>query len=151
MRRKFLIRLAMMFGLGIVVFAGLWVYTIATKTSGEQKLAALAEEVRPREGQVFRTTLQGQPRAFLMDKCTLYLLDVTDEEIKRKEVLSTDFYFFLDSCGKQTIGVEGEYLRVYFHAQAVGAGGGNTTGGEYRSKDGLSWEKLTDGKWAPKK
>lgn len=144
MRRKFLIRLAMMFGLGVAVFAGLSYYTMATKTTGEQKLAAL-------KGEVFRTTLQGQPRVFLMDNCTLYLLDVSGEEIKRKEVLSTSFYFLLDSCDKQTIGVEGEYLRVYFHAQAAGAGGGNTTGGEYRSKDGLTWEKLDGGRWAPKK
>lgn len=141
----------MMFALGVAVFAGLWMYAIATRKSGLQKLAALAEEVRPRGGQVFRTTLQGEQRVFLLDKCTLYSLDVSDTEIERTEVLSTDFYFFLDVCGKQTIEMEGEYLRVFFSTQAIGAGGGNTTGGDYRSKDGLFWEKRSGNEWVPRK
>ncbi|MBM3756351.1 MAG: hypothetical protein FJW38_20465 [Acidobacteria bacterium] len=98
---------------------------------------------------MFRTTLHGKPLAFLLDKCTLYLLDVTDAEIKRREVLSTSFYFFLASCSKQTIEQQGEYVRVHLYARAIGAGGGNTTGGDFRSKDGLTWEKLDGVSWIP--
>jgi len=149
MRRKFLIRCGLMVALGLVVYAGLWAYAIATKTNGEQKLAALAAEAGSRGGQVFRTTLEGKPLAFLLEKCTVYLLDVTDAEIKRREVLSTSFYFFLDSCSKQTMEQQGEYVRVHLYARAIGAGGGNTTGGDFRSKDGLTWEKLDGASWIP--
>ncbi|MBM3764336.1 MAG: hypothetical protein FJW32_03005 [Acidobacteria bacterium] len=50
MRRKFLIRCGLMVALGLVVYAGLWAYAIATKTNGEQKLAALAAEAGSRGG-----------------------------------------------------------------------------------------------------
>jgi len=50
MRRKFLIRCGLMAALGIVAYAGLRAYAIATKTNGEQKLAALAVEAGSRGG-----------------------------------------------------------------------------------------------------
>ena len=40
-----------------------------------------------------------------------------------------------------------DYLYVYLANRAIGAGGGNTSGGNYRTKDGLTWEKRMDRGW----
>ena len=149
MLQKFLISLLLMIVVGIAAFAALWVYSISRKTTPEQKLQALETEVKAKGGQIFRTVLMGQPKVFLLLDCSLYLLDASGEEIKRDKVLTTGFYFGLAGCTDQSISIEGEYLNVYLANRAIGAGGGNTTGGNYRSKDGKSWEKKSAKGWHP--
>jgi hypothetical protein len=45
--------------------------------------------------------------------------------------------------------MEEGYLRVYLENRAFGAGGGNYSGGEYRSRNGKDWEKHTSKGWRP--
>ena len=148
MVRPFLLNLLMMFSVGAIAFAALWTYTIMSKTTPEQKLATFQKEVRPKGGQIFRTILIGKPVVFLLLDCSVFVLDATGEEIKQNKVLSPGFYFGLDVCTDQSISTEGEYVKVYLANRAIGAGGGNTSGGYYRSKDGLTWEKQNGNTWS---
>ncbi len=136
-----------MAGLGVCVFAGLWIYELLTKQTPDDRLVALEKEVKPKGGSIFKTTLLGKPAIFLLLDCTVYLLQPTAEKIERKEVLSTGFYFGLTVCTNQSISKEGEFVKVYLSNQAIGAGGGNITGGYFRSKDGLIWEKMSGEGW----
>ena len=139
----------MMAGTGVAAFVVLWAYEAFGKPTLDQRLAALEKEVKPKGGQIFQTTLAGKPLAFLLLDCSLYRLEVTNEEIKRNKVLSPGFYFWLDVCTDQSIVKEGEFVKVYLANRAIGAGGGNTSGGAYRSKDGSIWEKKTGDAWLP--
>jgi hypothetical protein len=132
---------------GLATYGGLWAFTGITKSTPAQRLAALKEEVKTKGGEVFETTLQGKPLAFLLQDCQLFLLDTAGDPLTRTKVLGPDFYLGPTVCTAQTIGVSGEYLKVYLANQAIGAGGGNITGGNYRSKDGLVWEKLSGKDW----
>ena len=112
-------------------------------------LAKLQKEVRPKGSEVFQTLIGGQPKAFLLLECKVYLLDTADKAIRREKVLEPGFYLGFTACTGQTIKTEGEYVMVYLAQQAVGAGGGNAGGGNYRSKDGRNWEKHTEKGWLP--
>ena len=138
-----------MFAIGVAAFAGLWAYSVLSRKTPAQQLAALQAEVKPKGGIVFETTLNGKPLVFLVQSCKVYLLDASAKRVERTQVLRTGFYFGLDVCGDQSIGAEGEYVNVFLSTQAIGAGGGNTTGGNYRSKDGVAWEKKTEKGWLP--
>ena len=136
--------------IGLAAFAALWIYSLLSKKTPAQKLAALREEVKPKGGQVFETTLLDKPVAFLLEGCNLYILDPNGEdEVKRQKVLSPGFYFWLDTCTEQSIRKEGEFVLVYLANRAIGAGGGNTSGGHYRSRNGYDWEKNTETGWLP--
>lgn len=114
----------------------------------QEKLTALEDEVRPRGGIVFRAVLQGQPRAFLLLDCKLYLLEATTSEaLARTPVLRPGFYPWFTACTGQSIRLDAGHLRVELGNRALGAGGGNTSGGAYRSLDGLAWEKHTPRGW----
>jgi len=149
MFRHFVIGLLMMAGAGVAAFLGLWAYSLSNRSTPEQKLAALEKEVKPKGGEIFQTVLAGRPMVFLMLECSVYIIDASGEEIKKDKVLSPGFYFGLDVCTDQSISAEGEFVKVYLANRAIGAGGGNTSGGNYRSKDGMKWEKKTDKGWRP--
>ncbi len=145
--RPFLLSLLIMAGVGAAAFAALWAYSILGKTSPEQKLQAFKKEISSGRGEIFETTLQGKPLIFLLDNCELFLVDASGETITKTKVLRAGFYFGLDVCMSQSIITKGEYLTVRLVNQAIGAGGGNTSGGDYRSKDGTAWEKKTENGW----
>ena len=136
-----------MVGVGVAAFAALWAYSVLGKPSADAKLAALQKEVTPKGGKVFKTTLQGKPAAFLLLDCSVFVLDTKGEKVERSKVLSPGFYFWIDTCTDQSISVEGEFVNVYLANRAFGASGGNTSGGNYRSKDGVTWQKKTDKGW----
>ena len=148
MPRGFLTSLFLMFGIGVAAFAALWAYTALRKTTPAQKIAALKEEVEKSGGTVFETVLQGKPVSFLLKNCEVFLLDASGEELKRNKVLKPGFYLGFTGCTSQSIDKVGEYVTVYLANQAIGAGGGNITGGNYRSLDGLVWEKKYDKGWS---
>lgn len=148
MPRHFLLVLLLLVCLGIAEFAALWAFSAFSKKTPQQKLAALQEEVRPKGGEVFQTVLLGKPVTFLLLDCSVFLIDAAGDAIQRTKVLSPGFYFGLDVCTNQSIAVEGEFVQVYLANRAIGAGGGNTSGGNYRSKDGVTWEKKTGKVWA---
>ncbi len=89
----------------------------------------------------------GKPVAFLLLNCSVYLLDTTGRKIRRTKVLSPGFYLGFTTCMEESISAEGGFVKVYLANRALGAGGGNTSGGHYRSQDGLVWEKLMDRGW----
>lgn len=116
----------------------------------EQRLAALQEEVRPRQGIVFRARLAGGPRDFLVLDCRVYLLDASGPgKVQREEVLRTGFYLGPLACTGQSIAQEDGQVLVELANRAFGAGGGNTSGGSYRSSDGRNWQKFVRGEWRP--
>lgn len=104
--------------------------------------------MRPRGGIVFRAALQGQPKTFLLLDCKLYLLQAAgSDEVARTLVLQPGFYPWFTACTGQSIRLDAGQLRVELGNRALGAGGGNTSGGTYRSMDGLAWEKHTPRGW----
>ena len=139
MMKGFLRDVLIMSVIGVGTFAALRAYSVLSKTTSEQKLAALQQEVKSKGGELFQTTMQGVPKAFLLLNCELFLLDATGDKLQRTKVLSPGFYLGLVVCNGQSISMKDEYLSVHLSNQAIGAGGGNTTGGSFRSKDGLVW------------
>jgi len=129
---------------GLVIFAS---YSFFRKRSPAEQLAALQKEVGPKGGVIFQTQLQGKNTAFLLMNCEVFVLDLTQDKVKRTKVLTTGFYLGFTSCTGQSIAAEGGYVIAHLANRAIGAGGGNTSGGNYRSKDGLKWEKKTDKGW----
>jgi hypothetical protein len=101
------------------------------------------------KGSVYRIELGGKPVAFLLMDCKVYLLTVADKEVVQDKVLETEFYPWFTVCQRSTLEQDGEFVKVYLAKQAVGAGGGSVGGGNYRSKDGRSWEKKMDEGWRP--
>ena len=112
------------------------------RRSPEAKLRGLE-----REGTVFQTRLQGKSVAFLVSNCSVYLLDPSGRKVKRTKVLKPGFYLGFTTCTGQSIRAEGEFVLVTLENRAVGAGGGNTSGGFYRSRDGVTWEKKMGNHW----
>jgi hypothetical protein len=108
----------------------------------EQRLKELEKE-----GTVFQTQLQGKPVAFLVSNCSVYLLDASGRKVKRTKVLKPDFYLGFTTCLGQSIRADGEFVLVTLENRALGAGGGNTSGGFYRSRDGVTWEKKLGEQW----
>ncbi|MFN7933341.1 MAG: hypothetical protein U0R19_08450 [Bryobacteraceae bacterium] len=131
----------------VIVFLGVLLWK--TEHKPEDKLSLLRNEVEPRGGVVLETQLEGRRAAFLLLRCELFLLDATAKELVRTKVLQLGFHLWPAPCWRQSIRMEDGYLRVYLENRAFGAGGGNPSGGEYRSRDGRVWEKETSKGWRP--
>ena len=132
----------------VAVFSGLVWYWFFRELTPDQKLARFMKEEGDK-GKFFSTTIDGRPMHFYLKSCKVYLLDLNGDKVKQEKVLEPSFYPWFTVCAEQEMHVEGEYLRVYLRDVAIGAGGGNTGGGEYRSKDGRKWEKHTGKGWRP--
>jgi hypothetical protein len=90
--------------------------------------------------------------------CKLYRARIEHQEIVGWDVtLAADwgaiaYPQFLTACSNESLSWDGKYVRVYFCALAIGAGGGCTNGGYYRSRTGARpWWISGDGVhgWAP--
>ena len=101
------------------------------------------------KGRVVRMDLDGKTVVFLLRDCKVYVLTVANKEVVQDKVLETDFYPWFTVCTQSTLEHDGEYVLAHLSKQAVGAGGGSVGGGNYRSKDGRSWEKKMDKGWQP--
>jgi len=123
----------------VLLAVGFFLYRRRTP---EQKLKDLEWD-----GTVFQTHLQGKPVAFLVSNCSVYLLDQSGRKVKRTKVLKPGFYLGFTTCTGQSIRAEGEFVLVTLENRAIGAGGGNTSGGFYRSRDGITWEKKMGDVW----
>ncbi|HEY3739733.1 MAG TPA: hypothetical protein VGL53_07810 [Bryobacteraceae bacterium] len=130
----------------IVVFA---TYSFFRKRTPAEKLEALRKEVRQDGGVVFETDIASKHLTFLLLSCKVYLLDTSGEKIERTQVLRTGFNLWFTPCMGQKIWTENGFVMVDLENRALGAGGGNTSGGHYRSKDGVKWEKLANKGWFP--
>lgn len=117
------------------------------KPTPAEKLARYERKVQEKGGKVFQTELQGKAVAFLVQGCKVYLLDASGDGVKEKHVLSPGFYPWFTVCTGQSLRQEGGYVIAHLSNRAIGAGGGNTSGGEYRTKDGEQWQKHTGKGW----
>ena len=147
MIRTLLTQLSILVMIGLAVGLSLWVRETLMRKTPAQNIQRLESEVQGKGGRVFQTVLQGKPAVFLLLDCEVFLIDASGKEVTRTKVLSTGFYFGLTSCTNQSIHMDGEYVFVDLANIAIGAGGGNTSGGSYRSKDGVMWEKSTEKGW----
>jgi hypothetical protein len=50
-------------------------------------------------------------------------------------------------CSRSDLHVQGEYAQAFLCVLGMGAGGGCSAGGNYRTRDGKTWEKEIRGKW----
>jgi hypothetical protein len=136
----------------VAVAAGIWVvHLLRSQPTPEELLARFSKEMEAKGGKVFQTNWNGQNLAFLQMDCKVYLLDASDrKEVKRTQVLQPGFYLWFTACTGQSMWTEDGYIKASLSNRAIGAGGGNTSGGTYRSKDGRVWEKWTSAKgWLP--
>ncbi|MBM3763884.1 MAG: hypothetical protein FJW32_00710 [Acidobacteria bacterium] len=124
--------------------AGLWFFRTPT---AEERMAAYEKAAATRGSVIYHTTLLDKHMIFEADNCRVYLLDNTGLDVQRTKVVRSGFYFFLDGCMEQNFSRDADYLYVYLSNRAIGAGGGNTSGGNYRTNDGLTWEKRMDRGW----
>jgi hypothetical protein len=147
MLRYTLIALGSVIVIGIAFLS----YSYFRKKAPAEKLEALRKQVKKDAGVVFETDLGGKHLAFLLLDCKVYLLDASGDgdKVARTQVLKPGMYLWFTACLEKKIWVEDGYLRVYLLNRALGAGGGNASGGDYRSKDGMKWEKQSGGGWYP--
>jgi len=136
----------------VAVAAGIWVvHLLRSQPTPEELLARYAKEMEAKGAKVFQIAWNGQNLAFLQQDCKVYLLDASDrKEVKRTKVLQAGMYLWFTACTGQSMWTEEGYIKASISNRAIGAGGGNTSGGTYRSKDGKVWEKWTSPKgWRP--
>ncbi len=89
--------------------------------------------------------------------CKLYRARYDHQDIAGWEVtLAADwgatYPAFMTACMDESLAWDGKYVKVYFCARAIGAGGGCINGGNYRSRTGARpwFVSLGNGKdWAP--
>jgi len=89
--------------------------------------------------------------------CKLYRARYDHQDIAGWQVtLAADwgatYPAFMTACLDESLSWDGKYVKVYFCARAIGAGGGCTNGGTYRSRTGARpWQISLDGGkiWAP--
>jgi len=88
--------------------------------------------------------------------CKVYRAKIERQDITGWEVtLAADwgatYPAFMTACLNDSLSWDGKYVKVYFCARAIGAGGGCTNGGHYRSRTGARpWQiSLNSGQdWA---
>ena len=98
--------------------------------------------------QLFAVQWNGAPMTFVLRDCSVYLAEeASDGMIARTRVLKTGFYLLPTACTSQSLRAGDQFLVAELANRAIGAGGGNTTGGTYRSRDGRAWEKETATGW----
>ena len=89
--------------------------------------------------------------------CKLYRAKIEHQDIVGWDVtLAADWAArtpaFLTGCMDESLSWDGKYVRVYFCARTIGAGGGCNNGGYYRSRTGARpWQSLGDrpNDWEP--
>lgn len=123
-----------------------WVFRERTP---QEKLAAYKKEISAEGGEIFETNLRGKPVAFLLQACKVYLLDTSGKKVTRQKVVETGFYLWFTGCMGQSIYARDGYVYAKLSNRAFGAGGGNASGGLYRSQDGVHWEKEMNKGWLP--
>ena len=90
------------------------------------------------------------------DNCKLYRAKIEHQDIVGWDVtLAADwgasYPAFMTGCLRQSLSWDGKYVRVSFCARAIGAGGGCTNGGDYRSRTGARpwWISEGPNEWVP--
>ena len=120
------------------------------KPTPEERLESFIKERGASSGNnVFRDTVEGKPLVLLLESCKVYRLEATSEAVTQQEVLRPGFVLWFTACTSQKVWREGQYIFAELINIQVGAGGGNASGGTYRSKNARDWEKQTRKGWLP--
>jgi hypothetical protein len=104
-----------------------------------------------RGGLTLETTVAGAKLTLLVANCKVYRLQVKGNRVEEIEVLRTGFLLWFSGCVGQSIRMAEGYIVVELINRELGAGGGNASGGVYRSRDGTDWEKHTRKGWLARK
>ena len=127
--------------------------TLACGPTPEQRAARSADSIvaiATKAGRVYRGSLGGRPLALMVHECKVFNLeDAPRKGGKRPVVLEPDFYPWPTSCMRESIEADSAWVKVELGRTGFGAGGCCATGGTYRTRDGLAWEKLVGGVWKP--
>ncbi len=122
---------------------------------------AISNEDRARFGKnliVVHLPEHADPLILGASGCKLYRARIEHQDVTGWDVTlaadwgATAYPQFLTACMRESLSWNGGYVRVYFCALAIGAGGGCTNGGYYRSRTGARpWAISDDGvhAWAP--
>jgi hypothetical protein len=120
------------------------------KPTPEELMERFISEKEANSGRkIYRDTVQGKPLALLQDSCKVYRLEATSEGVTEHEVLRPGFVLWFTGCIDQRVWRDGEYIFAELNNRQIGAGGGNASGGTYRSKNAMEWEKQTQKGWLP--
>lgn len=92
----------------------------------------------------FQALLGGTPVHLALLDCEVFLVG---QDAPRERVLTTDFYPMPSVCMRQEISADADFVTVELGRQALGAGGCCATGGRWRSRDGVHWQRRVDDRW----
>jgi len=113
-------------------------------------IAACAEAPAPPDAPVtarIDAKLAGKDIHLVLHDCKVYRAESAAPKAKRTLVLEPELYPFFTVCSRESLTLESEYVLAMLGRQALGAGGCCASGGNYRSADGVTWEKRDGGKW----
>lgn len=116
--------------------------------TAEERLESFIQQQEKAHGHaIFRTTVEGKPLVLLLKSCSVYRLEATPEAVTEHEVLKPGFLLWPTGCTGQRLWRDGAYIFAELINMEFGAGGGNASGGTYRSRNGIDWEKQTGKGW----
>lgn len=95
-----------------------------------------------------RVEVPQQKGLFLgLKDCTIYRSISSEGVITAWETSLSKPFYPLGICSRSELTVEGDYVQAFLCVLGMGAGGGCSAGGNYRTQDGRVWEKEARGKW----
>lgn len=140
---------------GLVLGAVLVLQGCRHRPTPEERMESfIQEKVAAGYKTIFRDQVGGKALVLLAEGCKVYRLeasgrDVRGEEVTQSEVLRPGFVLWFTACVSQKLWRDGKYIFAELVNMQVGAGGGNASGGTYRSKNAVGWEKQVGKKWLP--
>jgi hypothetical protein len=106
--------------------------------SASDSIVAIADSA----GLVFRGMVNGRALELMVHDCKLFdLSDKPDEAGQRPVRIKPDFYPWPTVCSRQSIEADSALVTVVLGRTGLGAGGCCATGGKWRSRDGVTWER----------
>ncbi len=93
----------------------------------------------------FRGRLGDAPVELLARDCKVFgVVRGAGQEVTLTEVLAPAPYPFFTGCERQWLREEGDAVIAVLGRRAFGAGGCCATGGTWRTRDGQTWEKISE-------
>ena len=113
----------------------------SSRPAPELSAEAIATRDAPAE-RVFQGTLAGRPVHLLVHDCEVFRVEARAAgEVQWTSVLKPEPDPFFTSCERQSLSFDKGALTAVLGRQAFGAGGCCASGGTYRTRDGLTWQK----------
>jgi hypothetical protein len=135
---------------GLVLGAVLALQSCRHRPTPEERLEIfIQKKIATGYKTVFRDQVEGKTVVLLLEDCKVYRLESAGEEVTQTEVLRPGFVLWFTGCMSQKVWRDGGYLFAELVNMQVGAGGGNASGGTYRSKNAVDWEKQVGKRWLP--